>query len=91
MCGTLQVTHEPLSDTQPIVIHSGFIDICVGQCISIILSVWKPDATIPDTPVNFTGTPKSLELLLLYGVRCPVSSVLNLSIDLNSLTLAKSN
>jgi hypothetical protein len=29
--------------------------------------------------------------LLLYGVRCPVSSVLNLSIDLNSLTLAKSN
>jgi len=30
-------------------------------------------------------------LLMLYGVRCPVSSVLNLSIDLNSLTLAKSN
>jgi len=27
----------------------------------------------------------------IHVVRCPVSCVLNLSIDLNSLTLAKSN
>jgi len=50
-------------------------------------SQWKP----PEVSERMWSVNLDASISVLYGIWCPVSSVLNLSIDLNSLTLAKSN